>query len=553
MRFALGAHLAERVERSGGVHARPDEHEPRFFFVSFSSSSRRVRVAAPTASAFFRRALDLDAAPPREVEVVRHVGVLQERDEPFRARGFARDPGRDPPLERRQRNRAALERSRPEWLARAAGAVRQDAAPRFSRGVDHERPAFGLRFRVRVRLDRGDRFPEPAPGGREQERPRGAVPVVPELALRLRRQLDVQDARQRRSPARRLDDARVGRPLAHERARSLELRFVTRGVARREEIDFVQEHDVGRGELARPRAVGGVLAASRVARDFRERLRSERAPRGGGLGVHDAHHAIKPNAREFPERLVQRQDGLRGVHQTAGLDEQVLDRARRARIRDARLPGDVQHLPHLRLQLAAEGAAQTPVRELHDVSVAAARRCAPRFARHELGVDVELGEIVHRARHLQILPIRQHVAHDRGLAAAEPPGDQRGGQSPALGRRERGPELVVAEQVHRSRLLVLHRGGRRFVGTRHGGSARCRDRSARRSRRARERSARSRRSADRRRRRTRQHAIPGRPRCPRAVACGEEVSFERRVKTRGALLFRGWRRCLSVDANNARD
>ena len=141
----------------------------------------------------------------------------------------------------------------------------------------------------------------------------------------------------------------------------------------------------------------------------------------------------------------------------------------------------------------------------------------------KLGVDVELGEIVHRARHLQILPIRQHVAHDRGLAAAEPPGNQRGGQPPAFGRRERGPELVVAEQVHRSRLLVLHRGGRRFVGTRHGGRARFRDRATRRSRHARERAGRSRRSTDRRRRRTRQHAIPGRPRSPRAVACGEEV------------------------------
>ena len=248
---------------------------------------------------------------------------------------------------------------------------------------------------------------------------------------------------------------------------------------------------------------GGGVGSGRVGSD----RSGADAAEGRGFRVHDAHDAVQAHARELAEGLVERGDRLGRVDQPAGLDEEVVHRAHPVRLAPR---AGVQHAPHLRLELPAQGATQTPVRELDDALVRARGPRAGVLARHELGVDVELGEVVHRARHAQILSVREDVAHHRRLAAAEPTRDERRRQPALLRLGEHRSVLEGAVQVHRRRLPV--RGGgrrgrhRRVVAVRERARAAGagRAKSPRRTERKRETGG-----GRRQRSRRRQHASPG--------------------------------------------
>ena len=230
----------------------------------------------------------------------------------------------------------------------------------------------------------------------------------------------------------------------HELPRELELLL-----AALEQVRLVQQHDVRDAELRAPRVRAVEVKPGGSVR--------------GGFRVHDAHHGVQSDPGHLTELLVEGRHRLGGVHEAGGLYEEVVD------VGDAFavIGGFVEHAPHLRLELAAQGAAEASVGELHDaahvLTGAAAGHDAVVVPRHELGVDVELGEVVDDAGDAQVLAVREHVTHHRGLAAAQPAGDEGGGQTAALGGCERGAELVVTEEVHGVLIAPRWAGGRGFV------------------------------------------------------------------------------------------
>ena len=282
-----------------------------------------------------------------------------------------------------------------------------------------------------------------------------------ELALGLRRRLDVENGLQRRLPPRALHHPGIRRVLTNKLVRLRQLLL-----AAVQQVHLVEQDDVGDGELLGPRlrAVEEEPGGA-VARRFR---------------VHDAHDGVQTNPRHLPERLIQRCDRLGGIDEAGGLYEEVVDVSDVTSV-VAPVRTVVEHAPDLRLELPAEGAAEASVGELDDaldvLTGADAGHDAVVVASDELGVDVELGEVVDDAGDAQILAVREHVAHHRGLAAAEPAGDEGGGQAAALLGHERGAELVVAEEVHRVLLASRPAGGRGGVDI--GARTLARDRSHR--------------------------------------------------------------------------
>ena len=130
------------------------------------------------------------------------------------------------------------------------------------------------------------------------------------------------------------------------------------------------------------------------------------------LRVHGRHHGLEPVVVLDERRREERVDDRRRVREPGRLDDDATEGRDLARV----AAGD--QVAQLVGEVAAERAAQAAARQQHGALVDPAQQVV---------VDPDLAELVHDHCRLAHVRVRQEAGEQRGLAAAEEPGDERDG------------------------------------------------------------------------------------------------------------------------------